>query len=254
MGMDRGILFDLDGTLVDYPVRADSRSLFDEGAAKVYALLTAKGCALPSFEQFASQQRTINRRIDWVTWITGGEPDGRRLLRRLCKDYGLQRDHSSLVLLGDLWYGPTAETATLAPDVIPTLSALTDAGIRLGVVANTAWPGEVIDHQLATMGLIDFFPVRVYSTEHAAQKPHPNLFRAALDELQLAPAETIFVGDEPSVDVLGARRAGMRCILRGTNVSKRDARLAEHVIERIGQLTDILQLAPQSSAPRAMVA
>jgi putative hydrolase of the HAD superfamily len=251
MGMDRGILFDLDGTLVDYPASADARELFDEGAAKVYALLTAKGCSLPSFEQFARQQRGIACRIDWVTWLTGGEPDGRRLLRRLCKDYGLQRDHASLVLLGGLWYGPTAQSASLASDVIPTLTALRDAGVKLGIVTNAIWPGEVIDQHLESLGLIEFFPVRIYSTEHAAQKPHLNLFRAALDELQLAAAETIFVGDEPAVDLLGARRAGMRCILRAKNPSKRDSRLADHVIERIGQLTDIFQLIPERARTAA---
>ena len=250
--MDRGILFDLDGTLVDYPAAPPARELFDEGAAKVYALLTARGCSLPSFEQFCRQQRTLSRRIDWVTWLTGGEPDGRRFLRRLCKDYGLQRDHASLVLLGDLWYGPAAEHAVVAPDVLPTLAALRDADMKLALVVNTTWPGEVIDHHLERIGLLEFFPVRTYSTEHGAQKPHPNLFRAAADELQLAPAETVFVGDDPSTDLLGARRAGMRCILRGSDVSKRDRRLAEHVIERIGQLVDIFQLTPQRPEPPAM--
>jgi putative hydrolase of the HAD superfamily len=243
--MDRGILFDLDGTLVDYPAAGDPRDLFDAGAAKVYALLTAKGCSLPSFEQFCRRQRSLSRRIDWVTWLTGGEPDGRRLLRRLCKNYGLQRDHAALVLLGGLWHGPTAETAVLAPDVIPTLTALREAEVKLGLVVNTIWQGEVIDKHLEALGLLEFFPVRAYSTEHVARKPHPNLFRAALDELQLAPAETFFVGDDPATDLLGARRTGMRCILRGCNPSKRDRRLADHVIERIGQLTDIFQLVPE---------
>jgi putative hydrolase of the HAD superfamily len=253
--MDRGILFDLDGTLLDYPAANHPVALFDEGSAKVYALLTARGCSLPSFEQFARQQRAINRRVDWLTWLTGGEPDGRRLLRRLCKDYRLQRDHASLVLLGDLWHGPTAETATLAPDVLPTLAALRDADLKLGLVVNTTWPGDVIDHQLEALGLLEFFPVRAYSTEHATQKPHPNLFRAALDEMHLAAAETIFVGDEPSVDMMGAHRAGMRCVLRAKNPSKRDARSAEHIIERIGQLIDVLQIAPpRARAAQAMVA
>jgi putative hydrolase of the HAD superfamily len=244
MGMQRGILFDLDGTLLDYPASNDPRALFEEGAAKIYALLTAKGCSLPPFEQFAKQQRAINRRIDWITWLTGGEPDGRRLLRRLCKDYRLQRDHTSLVLLGDLWHAPMADSAIVPPDVIPTLAALRDADLKLGLVANTIWPGDVIDHQLQALGLLEFFPVRAYSTEHAAQKPHPNLFRVALDEMNLAGAEAIYVGDEPSVDVLGARRAGMRCILRANNPSKQDVRLAERVIGRIGELTDILQISP----------
>src|SRR4051812_10385653 len=81
--MVRGILFDLDGTLVDYRP-ADPRALFDAGVAKVYALLTARGCALPAFEDFCIRQRRLARRFDWTTWLSGGEPDARRLLRHLC--------------------------------------------------------------------------------------------------------------------------------------------------------------------------
>src|SRR5438046_1416272 len=59
LGMDRGFLFDLDGTLVDFHRGGGARELFDAGAAKVYALLTARGCALPPFEQFARRHRSL---------------------------------------------------------------------------------------------------------------------------------------------------------------------------------------------------
>src|SRR5207253_11386002 len=101
---------------------------------------------------------------------------------------------------------------------------------------------------LEALGLLEFFPVRAYSTEHGAQKPHPGLFRAALDELNLAPAEAIFVGDDPTADLLGAGRVGMRCVLRSTNPPPRDRRLAEHVIERIGQLRELFLPASQPDA------
>ena len=51
----------------------------------------------------------------------------RPLLRRLCADYRLQRDETSLAKLGLIWYQPTADTMTLPADVIPTLTALRDA-------------------------------------------------------------------------------------------------------------------------------
>jgi hypothetical protein len=48
----------------------------------------------------------------------------------------------------------------------------------------------------------------------------------------------------------------MRCVLRAKNPSRRDARFADHVVERIGQLIDVLRLEPAASAEtaRAMVA
>ena len=41
-------------------------------------------------------------------------------------------------------------------------------------------------------------------------KPHPQIFKTALDALQVAPREAVFVGDRVPEDVAGAKRIGMR--------------------------------------------
>lgn len=247
--MIRAVLFDLDDTLVDFR-RAEPRALFEAGAARVYAYLTARGCSLPSFEPFYSRQRRIGRRIDFLTWITGGEPDGRRLLRRLCRDFGLQRDESSLAKLGWLWYEPVLENADLPPDVIPTLAALRDGDVKLGLVVNTPHQGAVIDRHLEQLGLLGFFPVRAYSSEHAARKPDPQLFEAALKELEVPAGEALFVGDDPKLDIFGAQRAGMCAAVRipPREAGKRGRGMADHAIEHIGQLLEIFDIVPATQA------
>jgi FMN phosphatase YigB (HAD superfamily) len=40
-------------------------------------------------------------------------------------------------------------------------------------------------------------------------KPHPTIFRAVLDQLQVEPAAAAMVGDSPDDDVEGARAAGI---------------------------------------------
>jgi HAD superfamily hydrolase (TIGR01662 family) len=242
--MPQAVLFDFEETLADFRP-ADPRELFQAGARRVYACLTALGCSLPNFEAFARQQRAISRRIDWTTWLTGGEPDARRMLRRLCRDYGLQRDEESIAKIGWLWYEPIAETAHLATDVLPTLSSLRNANIKLALVMNTPFQGIVVDRLLETLGLLEFFPVRAYSTDHASRKPNPELFAAALGELGVAAADSAFVGDDVATDMVGARRMGMQTILRSSEPSKRAQKLCDHVIERIGQLTDLFDLQPQ---------
>jgi len=245
--MIRAVLFDLDDTLVDFR-RGDRRALFEAGAARVYAFLTARGCSLPSFEPFYSRQRAIARRIDFRTWITGGEPDGRRLLRRLCNDYNLQRDESSLGKLGWLWYEPVLETAELPSDVIPTLAALRDGDVKLALVVNTIHQGQVIDRHLEQLGLLEFFPVRAYSTDLAARKPDPQLFNHALKELDIPASEALFVGDDPKLDIFGAQRAGMRAVLRIPRGSGRSRGMADYAVERISQLLDIFDIVPATQA------
>ena len=51
------------------------------------------------------------------------------------------------------------------------------------------------------------------SGEVGVMKPDPRIFRIALDRMGLDPAETVFVGDVPAVDVAGARAAGLAPIL-----------------------------------------
>ena len=245
--MIRAVLFDLDDTLVGFRPTTP-RALFEAGARRVYAYLTARGCSLPAFDPFLRRLRAIARRIEWRTWLTGGEPDERRLLRRICHDYGLQRDEISLSRLGSLWYEPVIDSVEpLSPDVLSTLHALRDGDVKLALVVNTRHHGPAIDCHLAALGLLDFFPVRAYSTEHGTRKPHVHLYEWALARLGVPASQALFVGDDPRTDLFGARRAGLRTCLR-TGAPQRCRAQADYVIERIGELLEIFEVVPQSSA------
>ena len=41
-------------------------------------------------------------------------------------------------------------------------------------------------------------------------KPHPTIFQAVLERLEVEPAEAAMVGDSPEDDIEGARAAGLR--------------------------------------------
>lgn len=96
------------------------------------------------------------------------------------------------------------------PEARDACAALLGMRLRLGVVSNG--PTTVPD-LLAHAGLLDFFEVVVTSQGEGMEKPDPRIFRAALERMGLSPAEVVYAGDLPEVDVLGARAAGMRGIL-----------------------------------------
>jgi putative hydrolase of the HAD superfamily len=238
----RAILFDFEQTLVDRTSAPDPSRLFHDGAARCYAFLSALEVSLTAFDKFHRQQKRIQRRIGWLRWLRRGEPDMRRLLRRMCRDYGLQRDQASLATLAWHWYEPRTEHLRPADDVIPTLSALADCEIELGLVVNTQWQGAVIDQHLEALGLLEFFPVRAYSTEIGYRKPNPRLFDAALEAMQVKASETMFVGTDPKVDLRAAQRMGMTTVLRRADDVDRAVRSADQVIGRIGELLKLPQL------------
>jgi HAD superfamily hydrolase (TIGR01662 family) len=100
------------------------------------------------------------------------------------------------------------ENFELYEDVVATLAALRGAGLRIGLVSNSARDvREFARHH----GLdVD---AGISSFHHGRSKPHASIFRAVLDLLGVEPAAAAMVGDMVADDVEGARAVGMHAIL-----------------------------------------
>ncbi len=99
------------------------------------------------------------------------------------------------------------------PDTPEVLAALRRRGFSLGVVSNA--DGR-IEGGLVENGLRPHFATVIDSHVVGVEKPHPAIFHLALDRLGAAPDEAIYVGDVFSIDVVGARRAGVDGVLIDT--------------------------------------
>lgn len=96
------------------------------------------------------------------------------------------------------------------PDVRPALARLRAAGIPLAVVSNWVWEGERL---LEALGLADAFVTIVISDRVGYGKPHPAIFRAALDIVGVPARRAVHVGDSYAKDVVGAAGVGMAAVL-----------------------------------------
>ena len=70
-----------------------------------------------------------------------------------------------------------------------------------------------IDAVLGRCGICDCFASITDSGNVGHEKPHPEIFAAALREMKADPAESLYVGDVYSIDYIGARKAGMDAVL-----------------------------------------
>jgi putative hydrolase of the HAD superfamily len=93
------------------------------------------------------------------------------------------------------------------PDVVPALAALRSRGLRLVVVSNA---NGRLRHLFDRLELTRWFDHLLDSHEWGVEKPDPRLFQLALEQSHADPARTVHVGDLYHVDVMGARRAGLR--------------------------------------------
>ena len=62
------------------------------------------------------------------------------------------------------------------------------------------------------MGIDDYFDVILISEIEGVRKPELEIFQLALDRLGVLAQNSIFVGDNPTADISGAKNAGMRAI------------------------------------------
>lgn len=103
------------------------------------------------------------------------------------------------------------------PDAVRSLKG---AGYRLAVVSNAE--GQV-ERDLASAGYEGLLETVVDSHVVGVEKPDPAIFGLALERLGMPADTAVYVGDVPSVDVVGARAAGLFPILLDRHDLYRDA-------------------------------
>lgn len=92
-------------------------------------------------------------------------------------------------------------------DVAPALAALKARGLKLVVVSNA---NGRLRHLFDRVDLTKWFDHVLDSHEWGVEKPDPRLFQHALEQSRSHADRTVHVGDLYHVDVMGARKAGLR--------------------------------------------
>jgi putative hydrolase of the HAD superfamily len=113
---------------------------------------------------------------------------------------------------------------------------------RLAIISNS--DGHIAD-LFVRLGLADLFESITDSARVGVQKPHPEIFRAALRTLDVPAEESVYIGDVYSIDYTGAVGAGMKAILMdpfGT--------YAENGFPRVTKLEDLSSLLATLAEPR----
>jgi HAD superfamily hydrolase (TIGR01549 family) len=114
--------------------------------------------------------------------------------------------HELAIEMTRLW--ENSENFDLYEDVLPVIAELRRHRLKLGLVSNG---GREIDDFVAHHALdVD---CAIASRAHGWTKPHPTIFQAALELLEVTPAEAAMVGDSVHDDVEGALALGMRAFL-----------------------------------------
>ena len=194
----RSILFDVDDTLfstTDFSLRARRDAV---EAMRRY------GLRIPADELL----RELNEAI--AEFGSNFEHHFDKLLLRLPRAR-LRGVNWSLATAAAIVAYHDAKFTRLAPfeDVVPALERLSRTDLLLGVVTDGLEMKQA--EKLIRLRLASYFPPHAIfiSDRIGISKPNPKLFRKACETLEIAPEETLYVGDHPVKDIDGANKAGL---------------------------------------------
>ncbi|MBS7649579.1 HAD family hydrolase, partial [Candidatus Bathyarchaeota archaeon] len=199
----KAVLFDLGGTLVKTasPPEIIKRILDKHGVER-----TIKDIALAhrAAEMMIWQEDYRLPYYEfWIKWNT-------IILERLkvCENINFL----ARALVDEWWDNADVESYS---DAEPTLMALTNMGLNVGIVTN-AFEKDIKDI-FARVKLPNVFNVYVGIDTVGKPKPNAEIFLYAVNALKIQPNEALFVGDSLENDYFGALRAGLKAILIDRN-------------------------------------
>jgi HAD superfamily hydrolase (TIGR01549 family) len=238
----KAVMFDLGETLLSFG-RVDTMRVFRQSAAQTYDYLMSHNQPAGNFWwYFIRNIAAIQVRNLWGNF-TGRDFDALSLLKRFGIRRGYTLNEEQWREVGWLWYEPLSRIAKVEPDIKETLGKLGSMGLKLSILSNTFISAGSLDRQLGQLGILEFFPHRLYSYQFPFRKPDRRIFEAAITKTG-EPAENIlYVGDRIDKDVRPALKAGMRVVLKTayTNIGK-DVPQNIIKIERIAELSRIIEM------------
>ena len=132
----------------------------------------------------------------------------RERLREMVRECGVG-DDDAVQLVDDLHANSKTWTMAAYPEAPAVLDELRAVGVRVVVCSNWDWD---LDRAVDAAGLSDRVDALVTSAQAGARKPHPRIYRCALEVAGAPPAHVLFAGDSWRPDVEGPLAGGMRAV------------------------------------------
>ena len=214
----KGVIFDVDGTI------ADSVGFFYEIALEVLSI-----AGVPPVErERVYELMRVGNSSPLEKLFPPDYPDAAGTMKRIFDDRMAE------------WMRRYHDETTAIPGSIELLHDLHARGFRLGIATSSGRALPFLDR----WGVRQLFGGIVGREDVEIHKPHPEPVLKCLGHLELAPQETVYIGDSP-IDIQAGKAAGSYTIGVLTGTSPRDVLHLEdpdHILASVAELHSILSV------------
>ena len=226
------LFFDLDNTLWDF--EKNSHETFNE----LYHNILLENKKIPSIDAFFQVYTGHNTRL-WSLYrnnlISKEELCDTRFLITL-KEFGID-DKILANKLSEEYTYRSPRKGNLFPGTIETLEQLKNR-FQLHIITNGF---EEIQHvKLEFAGLNQYFQCLITSERAGSKKPNAGIFNYALKQAGAKPEESLMIGDDLEVDIIGASAVGMDTIFFDPLNSDTALLTPTHCIETISDILSFI--------------
>jgi len=231
----QGIIFDFDDTLVK--TKAGKNIALRRVSAKIYNYLEKKGIDIDFKKLYkeicvvakkmdSGKKRVLDRNL-WWSFVIGKfsrEEPPKSFLKELTKNY----------------WETVIRKSGLYKDTLSVLVYLKNKGYKLGLLSDTDGLKKFKSKRIKALNLKKWFKSIVVAGEDTKQiKPDKRPLSLITRKLNLRPEECVFIGNDPDVDIFGAKRLGMSAILIKRQNNKIKTR-PDRIIKKLNEVKKIL--------------
>jgi len=219
MATIKGVIFDLDGTLID-------------------SLVAYRMAFNKTVERYNLKLIDIRQLADFLNQFLSLED----VLKNLYPNLNHEDIQAFMVEMKNEFIALSKDYITLKPHAKEVLFSLKEQGMKIGIATGRMSKGDGKWRELKNLK-IDSFVDAVVTAGETKPKPDPASLIQCVQELGLTIDECVFVGDSRA-DVIAGRRAGIQIIALTTGVASREQLLEEmpnYLLDSLSQLTTCIK-------------
>lgn len=219
------IFFDSGGTLYQAGIKGENSpsKIYENRVQRIHPLLLQFG--------YTNTPEDLLKTLEYVEDVCTKKFQSNlfnfaEVIIELCNELNLVIPKEYCFLLADLYAGPRFKE-WLFPETLNAIKQLEQLGIKMGIIANTEWPGFSMDRAFSAIGLLPYLKYRVYSGDIQLKKPDIKIFKYAENLAGAQGKRVLYVGNDLNNDILPPKKIGWYSAFRMPQANYQNIPLAD---------------------------